>query len=159
MPKSIYLDYLVKQPNSNLHYLNRLIKVLIHFISIEPFINSRIYEDHHIVPESWMPEWDKISENHLKVPTKAHYVIHHLMYKAFPKDHSMQYAFWGIYNRLKQKITAKVYEGLKLDFIKTMSEWNSEKVKNGTHNFLGGEIARKSANERVSNRKSSLFRR
>ena len=36
MPKSIYVQYLVEQPNSNSHYLNRLIKILNYFISIEP---------------------------------------------------------------------------------------------------------------------------
>jgi len=28
--------FLAEQPNSNLHYLNRLVKLLNHFISIEP---------------------------------------------------------------------------------------------------------------------------
>ena len=36
MPKSIYVQYLAEQPNANLHYLNRLVKILNHFISIEP---------------------------------------------------------------------------------------------------------------------------
>ena len=36
MPKSIYVQHLIEQPNSNPHHLNRLIKLLNHFISIEP---------------------------------------------------------------------------------------------------------------------------
>lgn len=36
MPKTIYVDYLTEQSNSNAHYLNRLIRVLNHFITIEP---------------------------------------------------------------------------------------------------------------------------
>jgi len=36
MSKTIYVNYLSEQPNSNPHYLNRLVKVLTHFISIEP---------------------------------------------------------------------------------------------------------------------------
>ena len=36
MSKSIYVQYLTEQPNANLHFLNRLVKVLNHFISIEP---------------------------------------------------------------------------------------------------------------------------
>jgi len=36
MSKTIYVRHLAEQPNSNSHYLNRLIKVLNHFISIEP---------------------------------------------------------------------------------------------------------------------------
>ena len=36
MSKSIYVQYLTEQPNANLHFLNRLIKTLNHFIDIEP---------------------------------------------------------------------------------------------------------------------------
>ena len=36
MSKSIYVRHLAEQPNANIHYLNRLIKILNHFISIEP---------------------------------------------------------------------------------------------------------------------------
>ena len=36
MPESIYVQHLAEQPSSNSHYLNRLIKLLNHYISIEP---------------------------------------------------------------------------------------------------------------------------
>ena len=36
MPKSIYVQFLLEQPNSNPHYLIRLVKILNHFIFIEP---------------------------------------------------------------------------------------------------------------------------
>lgn len=114
MPKSIYVRHLAEQPNSNPHYLNRLIKLLNHFISIEPKDKPKGFECHHIVPQSWKPEWIKEPDNLLKVPAKVHYVIHHLMWKAFPIDNAMQYAFWMFYIVKKQKITAKIYEILKL---------------------------------------------
>ena len=81
MPKSIYIQFLSERPNSNPHYLIRLVKLLNHFISIEPPKKTRGYEDHHIVPKakSWKPEWSKEPDNLLKIPTKAHYVIHHLL--------------------------------------------------------------------------------
>jgi hypothetical protein len=113
MPKHIYVQFLLEQPNASIHYLSRLVKVLNHFISIEPPKRTKGYESHHIVPKSWKPEWSKEPDNLLKVPAKAHYIIHHLMYKAFPKNHQLQHAYWQISNRLKQKITAKVYENLK----------------------------------------------
>ena len=153
MSKFIYVQFLLEQPNTNLHYLNRLVKLLNHFIFIEPPKKPKGYENHHIVPKakSWKPEWDKIPENHLKVPVKAHYVIHHLMYKAFPKDYAMIEAFHQMSTRLDEKITSKVYEVLKLKFNKVQSEIskksNAKRVANGTHNFLGGELIR----ERVAN--------
>ncbi len=109
MPKSIYVQFLLEQPNSNFHYLNRLIHLLNDYISIEPSKKTKGYEDNYIVPKakSWKPEWDKILENHLKVPTKAHYVIHHLMYKAFPSDRAMIQAFNRISDRLKEKLPLK----------------------------------------------------
>ena len=116
MPKSIYVQHLAEQPNSNPHHLNRLIKLLNHFISIEPENKPKCFESHHIVPKakSWKPEWDKVPENHLKVPAKAHYIIHHLMWKAFPKDYDMKWSFWKTcHGQQKQRITAKVYESLK----------------------------------------------
>ncbi len=103
--------FLSEQPNANLHFLNRLIKLLNQFISIEPEDKPKGFECHHIVPKSWKPEWSKEPDNLLKVPAKAHYVIHHLMWKAFPDSISMCRSFW--FFAKKRKITAKVYEKIK----------------------------------------------
>ena len=133
MPKSIYVQHLIEQPDSNPHYLNRLINLLNHFISIEPEDKPKGFESHHIVPESWKPEWKKVKDDLLKVPAKAHYVIHHLMWKAFPKDYAMIEAFRQMSYRLDEKITSKVFEILKIEFV---------------------EVQRKIANDRVINRHS-----
>ena len=143
MPKHIYVQFLLEQPNSNPHYLNRLIKLLNYFISVESPKRTKGFERHHIVPKSWKPEWDKIPENHLKVPAKAHFVIHHLMWKAFPKDYAMMYAFNRISYRLDKQTTSKTYEVLRLEFNKVQSEkvrkTNLRRIENGTHNFLGSD--------------------
>ena len=135
--------FLSEQPNSNPHYLNRLIKLLNHFISIEPPKKIKGYERHHIIPKSWKPEWDKISENHLKIPIKAHYVIHHLMWKAFPKNYAMMNAFIRIRYRLGNRLTLKTFKILRLEFNIYQSakvrKTNSQRIENGTHNFLGSE--------------------
>ena len=126
MPKRIYVQFLLEQPNSNPHYLNRLIKLLNHYISIEPPKKIKGYESHHIVPKckSWKPEWKKVKDNLLKVPTKAHYVIHHLMYKAFPKDFAMIKAFKKMgFSQQKQKITAKVFEVLRLQYSESVRQF------------------------------------
>lgn len=67
------------------------------------------------------------------------------MWKAFPKDRAMIYAFWNFANNYK--ITAKVYEILRLKFSETSRKTALKRVKNGTHNFLGGENVK----ERVAN--------
>ena len=128
MPKSIYVQHLVEQPNSNSHYLNRLIKLLNHFIYIESEDKPKGFECHHIVPKSWKPEWDKEPNNLLKVPAKAHYVIHHLMWKSFPDSISMSRAFWIISHRhQKQKITSEIYKNLKTNL--THSEETKIKIR------------------------------
>ncbi len=122
MPKSIYVDFLIERPNASIHYLNRLVKLLNHFISIEPSKKPKGFECHHIVPKSWKPEWEFEKDNLIKIPTKAHYIIHHLMWKSFPGSISMSRAFW-FFNG-KHKNTAKIYENLK----KNLS--HSEETKN-----------------------------
>lgn len=127
MPKSIYVNYLSEQPNSNPHYLNRLIKLLNHFISVEPPKRTKGFERHHIVPKSWKPEWEFETNNLLKVPIKAHYVIHHLMWKAFPFDLAMQRAFYMFCtSKRKQKITSKIYNSVKSNL--TFSEEAKQKM-------------------------------
>ena len=113
MPKSIYIQFLSEQSNSNPHYLNRLIKFLNHFIAIEPNDKPSGFECHHIVPKSWKPEWSKEPDNLLKVPSKAHYIIHHLLWRAFPLNVSMIRAFWMFSVIKEQKISAKIYETLR----------------------------------------------
>ena len=147
MSKSIYVQFLSEQSNLNSHYLNRLIKLLSHSIAIEPFKKTEGFECHHIVPKSWKPEWIKEPDNLLKVSTKAHYVIHHLMWKAFPKDAAMKYAFWSFIFKNKSRITAKVFELLRLEVRKLQKKSAKQRVIDGTHNFLGGVAVR----ERVAN--------
>ena len=142
MPKSIYVQFLLEQPKSNLHYLNRLIKLLNHFISIEPLKKTKGFEDHHIVPRSWKPEWDKVPENHLRVPAKAHYVIHHLMWKAFPKNHDMAKAFHMLTCRLHEKVTSRVFVSLRKIYSQITRENNLKRVIEGTHPWLNGETSR-----------------
>jgi hypothetical protein len=124
MPKNIYVHYLTEKSDSNLHYLNRLIKILHHFILIESSITNS-YEHHHIVPRSWQPEWVNKSRNILKVPTKAHYVIHHLMMKAFPTNIPMVYAFWRMSNSSKYQITARLYGIARSSFVERITGENN----------------------------------
>lgn len=129
MPKTIYVQFLSEQPNTNIHYLNRIVKLLNHFISIEPSKKSKGFECHHIVPKSWKPEWIKEPNNLLKVPIKAHYIIHHLMWKAFPSDRAMIRAFYSMsHTQQKQRITVKVYKILKSNL--SHSEETKQKMRN-----------------------------
>ena len=77
MSKNIYIDYLAEQPGSNNHYLNRLLKILRY--STEKEVSHQIgYEEHHIVPKSWKPEWKRVKDNMIYLPTRLHFIIHWL---------------------------------------------------------------------------------
>ena len=78
------------------------------------------------MPKSWKSEWSKEPDNLLKVPAKAHYVIHHLMWKAFPDSISMSRSFWFISGKKNQIITAKVYDSLKQNL--SLSEESKQKI-------------------------------
>jgi len=73
------------------------------------------------------------------------------MWKAFPDDYAMIKAFQRINTRLKRKITAKVYEVLRLEFSKIQSRSQKERVDNRTHHFLSGEIQKKTNAKRIAN--------
>ena len=138
--------FLTEQPNSNPHYLNRLIKLLNHFISIEPPKKTKGYESHHIVPKSWKPEWKKIKDTLLKVPAKAHYVIHHLMWKAFPSDCAMQRSFWYFVG--KNKTSAKTYSILKQQISMALSKSKTGKPSHNKRQKVGSSFrTRKTGNQ------------
>jgi len=72
------------------------------------------------------------------------------MWKAFPNNKEMTYAFYEMSKRQqKQKITAKVYEVLKLEFSKVQSRHNLKRVADGTHHWLDGKIQSETAKKRV----------
>lgn len=122
MSKTIYVQFLAKQTNANNHYLNRLIKILNHFISIEPEKKSKDYEYHHIVPKSWKPDWKKIKDNIVQLPIRVHFIIHHLYALSFPSDKSMTFAFWRMINQKRNgKINSRLYFLIRSEYKKNIS--------------------------------------
>lgn len=109
-----YIEKLKNQERpTNNHYLNRLIKILYYYANNVPI---DCYEKHHILPKnkSWYPEFSKDSNNILKVPIKAHFIIHHLLHKSFPKCPAMYTAFWNMTHLNKSvKLTSKQYSSIR----------------------------------------------
>lgn len=157
MDTNIYTSFVLLQiydQEINYHYLRRYIKLIRHFKEIEPQVSRKKgFEKHHIFPNNRCSSSFSGDPNNLVLlPLKAHFVVHHLLYKAFSKNRAMMFAFRGfVYGhgkkRRNQRITAKVYEKLKKDY----SNFQRERVKNGTHHFLGGEISMATNLKRVAN--------
>ena len=122
----------------NPHYLKRYLRLIARFSGSGNVM-------HHILPKSMFPLYSslKINEwNCAKLTPRQHYVIHWILWKAFPNNTSMFKAFYAMTNKDKQKIDSRTYENLRLAHCvwnrktktgnKNMSLAMSENRKNGT---------------------------
>lgn len=137
----------------NYHYLKRYIKFIRHFKAIEPHgKRKKGFERHHIFPNNrCSSRFSKDANNLVLLPAKAHFVAHHLLYKAFPKNQAMVYAFKRLTEnkKYKSRITGKMFEKLRNDFIEIQRANALKRVEDGTNPFLDREIARANALKRV----------
>jgi len=107
----MFIDLLYKQSEyriTNFHFLNRLLKILL-WCQMNPDANG---VKHHILPkcQSWFPEYAKDKQNITKISNRMHFLIHHLMWKSFPKDKAMYTACWNMSHLNKNvKLSAKQY--------------------------------------------------
>ena len=142
----------------NSHYLKRYIKFIRHFKSIEPKEKRKKgFEKHHIFPNNSCSKKFSVFENNLVLlPLRAHYIVHWLLWKAFPKNKAMMFAFNQMAGRVKNKgirLNSRVYEKLRNEFVEISSkiarETNRKRVEDRSHNFLNGKIQRETARKRV----------
>lgn len=119
MTKSIYYDQF-SHLSRNEHFFNRYIK-LIDIFKKRNLSKAKNLENHHIFPKSFGGSDKK--ENLVYLHPKEHFIIHHLLWKAFP-DTGMTYAFFKMNHckKHKNKITCKVYEQIKNDHCKRTSQ-------------------------------------
>lgn len=77
--------------------------------------NYVYYEEHHILPRSLFPEYEKEKENKVLLLAREHFEAHKLLTKIFPGQ-EMAHAFWRMCccNRNKCIITADEYEEARL---------------------------------------------
>ena len=124
-----------------MNYLKCYTSLIDHYKKV---IIDGYYEKHHILPSCMGGTNDP--ENLLLLPTKAHFVAHHLLYKAYPENRKLAHAFamMGLSNKHhNRKLTAKMYEKTKLARSKALKgmprpEWVKEllrKPKGSTLNY------------------------
>lgn len=124
-----------------------------YFIIIENAKNKKrkkgcgdYYESHHIYPRSVGGNDEK--ENLVLLTAKEHFVVHHLLTKMCDdvKNHEkMIHAFWRMCHapQQKQKVSAKVYENLRLE----RSEQLSKKMMGENNHFYGKKHSLESKNK------------
>jgi rubrerythrin len=109
----------------NTHYLNRYIR----FIKQcqHKNVNHNGYaEKHHICPKAkdMFPEYASFKKNkwNLSLLTpRQHFIAHILLWKSYPNIASMTYAAHSMRNYQDTKVNSRLYENLKIEFIKTQS--------------------------------------
>ena len=70
------------------------------------------YEQHHVIPRSWGGL--DTADNLVLLTAREHYVAHHLLYRAHPRDEKMALAFFMLVNVSGKRISARRYESLKI---------------------------------------------
>ncbi len=175
MNKHIYFLLILFNKNYNKHFLKRYVKLAL-FFKERNFKKAKGLHFHHLIPDSF--DGAKSNENMVYITPREHFILHWMLYKAFPKS-SMVTAFFAMcsgFGKMDFRINSKVYENLALEFVGRQSETgrknakkqlengthnflskefqrknNLKRVADGTHNFLGGEIQRKMNKKRVDN--------
>ncbi len=106
--------------NRNEHFFNRYIK-LITIFKERNLSKAKNLEDHHIFPRSFGGTNKK--ENMVYLTLKEHFIIHHLLWKAFPGT-KMTHAFKMMCHTREEKIkiTARVFEQLRIEFYENHSK-------------------------------------
>lgn len=89
-------------------YLQRYNKLISHYksLTLEGYA-----ETHHIIPRCMNGTDDP--ENLVKLTAKAHYVAHHLLCKAYPKNRKLLHAFGRFVqgnDRIQRNFTARMYD-------------------------------------------------
>jgi hypothetical protein len=114
----------------NLHYLSRYISIITKFKNRDLLKKENPgFHRHHIIPKCLSGTNEKI--NLVTLSPREHYIIHHLLWKAFPQT-NLTTAFKGMvhgFNYGSHRITSKVYERLCLDYYPI----NRENLLGNTH--------------------------
>jgi hypothetical protein len=84
-------------------------------------------DSHHILPKSLYPDLKDDLNNLVMLTHKEHYVAHHLLMK-FNRCKETLYAFRLMTQIRTQKITARVFENLKKDFARLVSDTHKGKT-------------------------------
>lgn len=111
----------------NPHYLSKYITFISKCQSKNATYNGLI-ERHHICPKAkdMFPEYKSMAKckwNIAHLTPRQHFISHLLLWKAFPEIKSCTRAIWMMSQ--KRKTNSKLYENLRLEAIKLISEKNS----------------------------------
>ena len=128
---SIYTKIL-RSVNHDNRYLERYIK----FMTFCEKYNSKdteqkIYVAHHICPREMFPEYKSFGKNpwnRIYLTERQHFIAHMMLWKAY-RNKSMTFAANMLSNFQGIRYTSRLYESLRIDFRKAISEANKGSVR------------------------------
>lgn len=122
-----------------MNHKSRYDKLISHY-QVNP--TEGFVEKHHIIPKCM--GGDDSPTNLVLLPTRAHFIAHYLLHKAYPENRSLAHAFamMGVSNGHQHR-SSRLYEKSKLARSKAMTgvprpEWVKEKLrkpKTSTENY------------------------
>jgi len=82
-------------------------------------------EKHHIIPRCMSGSDDK--ENLVSLTAREHFLCHHLLVRIYPENIKLKFALWAMCNMKSKRQSryvpsSKIYESIKLEVIKLISE-------------------------------------
>lgn len=126
---------IAKTKPHNIHFLSRYFKFI---ESIRQQSLEGLYvERHHILPKSLFPEYILHPENIKTLSGRQHFIAHLLLAKAYPSSYAMALALSSFQMKNKHrkekyfKITSKMYETLRKNFIDTNTNKGKVFYNNG----------------------------
>ena len=127
----LYNTYEIK----SMTHLDRYKRLIQHYVN-NPCIQSAAIasEKHHILPRAMFPECIKDKDNVVVLPTKAHYIAHYLLYKAY-RNRSCIFAF----NQMRRvssvsgKVNCRLYANARKYIAQAISESNSGRPVSDHH--------------------------
>ena len=87
----------------NPHYLNRYAKFIA--ATKQPTRSKNVTEAHHICPKGLFPEFTNLTKHKWNVAHltyRQHFIAHWLLWKAFPQQFSLAYAFCAMHTQFNQ---------------------------------------------------------
>lgn len=111
----------------------RMLRRYFKFMECVPVVGQEVYgESHHILPRSMFPQYEHSDWNIKRIDARAHYIAHHLLWKAL-RNQEMTHAFWWMSHAMRpgrkyKKVSSKTYAILKSEKMKMASEYMSKRT-------------------------------
>lgn len=145
---SKHIDNWQNKRRLKMNYQNQYNQI-IENCKINPSVNTYT-ENHHIIPRCL--SGDNSENNLVKVSTKEHYLLHHLLAKIYPENKSIFKAFKILRNRLHIDRTSSPYSCIRKCEYFGLSEETKQKMSENHSRYWKGKHLSEEHKRKISER-------